>query len=38
MSFRHKAEQTRLQFTITENLDNNEDPKRYIDRSNQHGK
>ena len=30
MAFRHKAKKTSLQFTIPENLDNNEDPKRDI--------
>ena len=36
--FKHKAEKTSLQFTIPENLDNKEDPKRDIHRSNLHGK
>ena len=36
--FKHKAKKTSLQITIPENLDNNEDPKRYIYESNLHGK
>ena len=38
VAFRHKAKKTNLQFTIPENLDNNEDPKRHIHTSNLHGK
>ena len=37
-NFRHKAKKISLQFTIPENLDNNEDPKRDIQGSNHHGK
>ena len=37
-NFTHKAKNTSLQFTITENLDNNEDPKRDIKASKLHGK
>ena len=36
--FKHKAKKTSLQFTIPENLDNDEDPKRDIHGSNLHGK
>ena len=35
--FKHKAKKTSLQITIPENLDNNEDPKRDLHRSNLHG-
>ena len=38
MAFKHKAKKTSLQIIIQENLDNNEDPKRNILRSNLHGK
>ena len=37
MIFRHKAKKTSLQITITENLDNNEDPRRNINGSNLNG-
>ena len=36
--FKHKAKKTSLQTTIPENLDNHEDSKRDIHRSNLHGK
>ena len=36
--FKHKAKKTRLQITIPENLDNNEDPKRDILKSYLQGK
>ena len=36
--FRHKAKKTSPQITVPENLDNNEDPERYIHRSNLHRK
>ena len=36
--FKHKAKKTSLQITIPENLDNNEDTKRDLHRSNLHGK
>ena len=29
VAFRHKAKKTSLKFTIPQNLDNNEDPKRH---------
>ena len=35
---KHKAKRTSSQITIPEKLDNNEDPKRNIHRSNLHGK
>ena len=37
MTFRHKSKKTSLQFTIPENLDNNDDHKRDIHGSNQLG-
>ena len=37
-AFGHKAKKTSLQFTIPENLENNEDPKKDIHGSNLHGK
>ena len=36
--FKHKAKKANLKTTIPENLDNNEDPKRDIHRSNLHRK
>ena len=37
MVFKHKAKKASLQTTIPENLDNNEDTKRDLHRSNSHG-
>ena len=36
--FKHKVKESNPQITILENLDNNEDPKRDLHRSNLHGK
>ena len=36
--FKHKAKKTSLQITVPENLDNNADTKRDLNRSNLHGK